>query len=94
MTPDELVEAVARGMRDAWVKRSLRPTYAPVPWDDLGESDKETWLHDARAALRVVREAMREPDEVMMHAYYDVASHPVEEWRAMLAASPLGRIEE
>jgi len=37
---------------------------------------------------------MREPDEVMMHAYYDVASHPVEEWRAMLAASPLGRIEE
>ena len=103
---DDLVEKVARalccdaeGRDDAWDR-------APM---DL----RNAWLCSARAALRVVREALAEPDTNMLqdgnraHRRTQRAgvsgmtldaqiraecSREDACWRAMLAASPLGRV--
>jgi hypothetical protein len=42
-----------------------------------------------------VREALGEPDEAMIEAWRLswATSNPTIEWRAMLAASPIGRID-
>ena len=96
MTAEELVEAVARAMKADADGRD--------DWDTTpDEALKIAWLSSARAALRVVREAMEEPDSAMldgaMAAYRANAKEPrirptmPEIWRAMLAASPIGRID-
>jgi hypothetical protein len=63
-------------------------------------TDWPAWLPEARAALRVVRDVMAEPDDAMKQAgsnaltgWVAPAMHSADAWRAMLAASPLGRVE-
>jgi hypothetical protein len=87
MTPDELVLRVEAALE-------AEPPHA------MTVSEWRRWA--ARAALRVVREAMQEPDEKMFEAgegaFFStytgtLTSTPDDVWRAMLAASPLGRID-
>jgi hypothetical protein len=101
MTPDELVEAVARAIREDWRNRmSAEDRAETLPWEDIEAEERADCIAMARAALRVVREAMREPsvdmeirgteDWICVRATEDRAAVI---WRAMLAASPLGRID-
>ena len=57
MTDDELVEAVARALNNA---RYTRVGREPQPMDEI---DKMYCDYLTRAAVRVVREALAEPDE-------------------------------
>ena len=50
MTPDEIVEAMARGMWEA----SDAPTYVPYDWDRLHEDTRARMREHARAALRAL----------------------------------------
>lgn len=90
MTPDKLREAVARAISASHFK--WERDVEPEVWD--------VHRHMADAALRVVREALREPSEAMLTAglsplWNMSGSEPqgedaTETWRAMLAASALG----
>lgn len=98
MTPEDLVEKVALAMREAWRDREeLRRV--TLEWPDIGPEEREAYMADARAALRVVREALAEPTQEMQVAggnalggWVAPALHADDAWRAMLDASPLGRI--
>lgn len=94
MTPEELIEDMARAMRTRLTVNVLR--HAP----QVGHG----WLNELSVAMAadahsVVREAMREPSEEMMDAWEKLKHPPHHEnrlatkqaniYRAMLAASPL-----
>ena len=88
MTRAELREKVAQAM---FAKSGF---YHRADWDGVTQITRNMWLNDADAALRVVAEALREPDEAMRNVGTD--EHPIRStsevchiWRAMLAASPL-----
>lgn len=87
MTRDELREKVARAMAEADSGTPADMVFDGAPW-------WQQWLPEADAALRVVREAMREPTPRMCMRAEDVAgvfgavSGP-RIYSAMLAASPL-----
>jgi hypothetical protein len=97
MTPDELVEKMAREISRGCCDGCECDGYIE-PCSVATCSCRAS----ARAALRVVREAMQEPDEAMViegglyapgvclaETRRDVPAI----WRAMLAASPIGRID-
>ena len=87
MTPDELVEKVAAAIWErAYPDHLWNGDYVGAP----------LYRAAARAALRVVHEALEEPGELMVAAAYRTEGHSraaAAIWRAMLAASPLGRID-
>jgi hypothetical protein len=96
---DDLVEKVARAI---WKTREeMFPGYQRLSWEETIEIARKAATADALAALRVVREALAEPDGAMMDAWENYQHPPHHEnraatkqaaiWRAMLAASPLGR---
>lgn len=93
MTAEELVDAVAGAMFEAATGAGYAPFNAQPP------ATQASFRAMARAALRVVREAMREPDEAMRAACRATTGaiitrkHCDEMWQGMLAASPLGRID-
>ena len=58
MTDNELVEKVARAIYEA--KTPDGSTKWLLPWDGLRETTKAHWRSDARAALSVARQAIRE----------------------------------
>lgn len=62
MTHDELVEKVARSIYES------RNGVGATPWTILTKARKEPYQGDARAALSVVYEAIREPTPVMISA--------------------------
>lgn len=66
--PNDMVERVAARLWFEHVDRHGYPNGLPR-WDELpqGEPHRETALADARAAI----EAMREPTEAMIDAYFD-----------------------
>lgn len=90
MTPDELVEKVRNIMR---IGCGCDQHCETLTSEECG------CRVDALAALRVVRDALREPDEGMRQACRATTAaiitrrHCDEMWQGMLAASPLGRIE-
>ncbi len=99
MTPEELVEAVAEAMRDE--RRAATGLMSTTPsWGALKQEFRDDWLNCARAALRVVRDAMAEPDDAMRAACRATTGaiitrkHCDEMWQGMLAAHPISRIEE
>ena len=91
MTKDELREAVAK---------ALCLQFYGTEWDATPEFRQDFSRGMADAALTVVREALREPTRVMIVAA--MGYEPVDfsntgcacDWRAMLAASPLGGGDE
>lgn len=104
MAPDELREAVALAMREHWRNQCDIRTRS-LNWSDISAGDQAAWLSQADAALAVVREALREPSEAMVHQGGASSDHPSvfmggpshngktkaeRIWRAMLAASPMG----
>jgi hypothetical protein len=104
MTPEELMEKVAREMREDWRDRmAVTDRAETLPWDDIEAEERADCIAMARAAVRVVRDALREPDGMMMAAGeeadadcegLDSGKACLVLWRAMLAASPLGRIDD
>ncbi len=93
MTADELVEAVARAMYEA---RRARVCPHAIEWAALDNDYRESFRDEARAAIRAVHEAMREPSEDMeaaggkeLRLFVAPHLHVDKAWRAMLAASPL-----
>jgi hypothetical protein len=72
---------------DELVAKVAREIYASGP-----DVTKDEAFRAALAALRVVREAMGEPDEAMLQNSQE-ATTAWGRWRLMLAASPLGRID-
>ena len=92
---NELVEKVARAICAADPECGA--------WEGCGSLLRRQLRDEARAALRVVREALAEPDEAMQQAGdiglsfagvdNSTPDDAVECWLAMLAASPLGRVE-
>jgi hypothetical protein len=87
----DLVEQMARAMF------ANSPLYRTVRWNEVHQMTRDMWLADARVALRVVREVLAEPSEKMVDSGDDMRQQNLatcEVWRAMLAASALGRIEE
>jgi hypothetical protein len=87
MTPDDLVERVARAMcapfdpdEMMWIGRYIKR------W--------ETHRDQGRAAIAEIRAALDEPNEAMLAAARRINhATDAEIWRAMLAASPLGGAE-
>lgn len=47
-------QAVARAIRDAF-PHMVVGSRGPVPWDELGPTDRETWVRMARAAIACIR---------------------------------------
>lgn len=81
MTPEELREAAAQ---------AIAP---PGRWPFMDEEDRAYYRARAGDALRVVREALREPSDGMWEAGRSqllAGEGVLKIWRAMLAASPLG----
>ncbi len=93
MTPEELVEIVARALCG---KAGADPDALVSFTNDKSIPRWMFWRPQARAALRAVRDALREPDEGMIEAWRLswATSNPQIEWRAMIEASPLGRIDD
>lgn len=103
MTPEELVEKVAQTI---WARRrecALAEGVYLLSWESENDTLKNDVRDEARAALRVVREAMAEPDEAMQRAGRmrevlpgggAITMWASNKWADMLAASALGRIEE
>ncbi len=92
MIADELVEAVARALYEAW-RDGLIMKESTRPWDHLYDEEKNGQRREARAAIRAVHAAMREPSddaawEGAGYAHGDTR-RAKDVWRAMLAASPL-----
>jgi hypothetical protein len=90
---DDLVEKVARALNDA---------ESALPLDEHTGAWRLFKIDQARAALRVVRDALAEPGEAMLAAGasdMDTPSTPIYSneadivWRAMLAAHPIWRVE-
>jgi hypothetical protein len=103
---DDLMEKVARAMHAEYMQRYHPKTVtadgAARRWAMLSSAGKFAWRLRASVALRVVREAMAAPDEAMLDAggmrtpgsTLDETRRDIPDiWRAMLAASPLGRVE-
>jgi hypothetical protein len=96
MTADELVEAVARAIYEAWRDHCDIREDTPE-WGDAHHSERNLNRSEARAAIRAVHAAMREPSADMVrdaiarpHSYgpEDTTMYP-SIWRAMLAAHPI-----
>lgn len=55
----------------------------PLPWEDLGQDDRDAYIADARAVI----EAIREPSEAMLHRADGVEIAPWSSgWTAMINA--------
>lgn len=95
MTYNELREAVARAIYDAWRDHFDIREDTP-PFDEAAKDERTLNLREANAALRVVREALREPPTRIKTAtgYGIPTTTAIDHWRAMLAASPLGGGDE
>ena len=61
MTEQELVEKVAEAIWLAEAARANRRRY--ILWADVGDTMRDNYRPLARAALSVIREALREPSE-------------------------------
>jgi hypothetical protein len=89
----DLAEKVARAMWDYRTRTACALSIGLLPWNQETDALREDVRAEARAALRVVRDALAEPDDGMI-CEGELCVSEARVWRAMLAASPLGRIEE
>jgi hypothetical protein len=59
MVHDEMVEKVARAIYEAWCEVH-KVSDTSMPWEEIDAEEREACFFEARAALSVARQAIRE----------------------------------